>query len=229
VDFRRTLKAESEFLMQDLEAWGVHVKHGDIIRVPDTDILLTAEITGGVVVRDGNTSWIMDLTASCYVPHDDATCWVPRKPVPVFISDARKDTVLNDLSLDQATTKLLSEISTLSESKQVDKENLKKRAQNARLCKMAMDSEETIMSYVQNAIWLLLFAGLFHGKKEAQCYGHIKTSLVSFANIARKLPLLFEDYTAGKDYTSNLIEKMLVSEFFQNTSEGYGRRDGAME
>ncbi len=229
LNFKRTLKAKSEFLMQDLDAWGVEVNHGDIIQVPGTDILLTAEITGGVVADEAVKSLEMDLTTSCYVPHDKATCWVPRKTVPVFISDARKDTVLNDLSLDQATTKLLSEISTLSESNQVDKEKLKKRAQNARLCKMAMDSEETIMSYVQNAIWLLLFAGLFHGKKEAQCYGHIKTSLVSFANIARKLPLLFEDYKTGKDYTSNLIEKMLVSEFFQNTSEGYGRRDGAME
>ena len=92
-----------------------------------------------------------------------------------------------------------------------------------------VNAEETCASYVNNAIWLLILAGFFHGDDKVGCFANIKTSLTTFAAVAPRLPLLFDTVSEGKEIVEKLIGSGLISEFLPSSAEGFGCRPHAME
>ena len=92
-----------------------------------------------------------------------------------------------------------------------------------------VNAEETCASYVNNAIWLLILTGFFHGEEKVKCFANIKTSLTTFAALAPRLPLLFDKIENGKSFVERLIEGGLIAEFLPGAAEGFGCRPHAME
>ena len=92
-----------------------------------------------------------------------------------------------------------------------------------------INAEETCASYVNNAIWLLILTGFFHGEETVKCFANIKTSLTTFAALAPRLPLLFDTIEKGKSFVERLIGGGFIAEFLPGAAEGFGCRPHAME
>ena len=153
--------------------------------------------------------------------------WVPWNIIPVFLSDARDDRILTDMTNSNALTHVLAYIEKQPKS---EKRNmLFKKAISAYVKKAIFNVEEKLKSYVANSVWLLLLAGFFNGEKFAQCYGHIKSTLFTFVEISKTMPLLFDDINEGHNCVNELIEEGMVSEFFQDRPEGPSARPHAQE
>ena len=153
--------------------------------------------------------------------------WTACDIIPVFVSDAREDTVLNDGTPSSALTSVLARINSNGGPKK--NANLVRKGLHAYIQKAVFNVEEKVNSYVRNTIWLLIMAGFFHGENKALCYGHIKTSLLTFAEISKTMPLLFNDHREGEKFMRDLVENGMVSEFLEGIMEGSYARPGCME
>ena len=155
----------------------------------------------------------------------DGEFWQPLQIHVVFITDARKDNEMLDLTTSKANTAALYYQIQAKHQAQIKKSVLSWAIWDC-LCK----AEETNYSYSMNFVWALIFSGFFHGAEFSECFAHFKTSMIDLSSILRRLPLLFDQSTKGVEFVNNwMLQCLDVSTVGYAQAEALGARPHCME